>query len=280
MSFEQFAQAHGLIIKQLYPSPSIKRCGTVNKPRSTNGAYFFDGDRGWVFRWDDEATVQWWNDPNAKPWTEQEKSDFKRKQLQAAKAKREEQAQVAKMAESILSECEMLEHGYLTSKGFATEKGLVRDGILHVPMRNVRTNALQGLQRIYLEDGSYVKKMMTGMAAKEAVFWIGARKAQVVILCEGYATGLSILAAARMARLNASVLVCFSAYNLQQVASMVPGQRVVFADNDASGAGQKAAEATGLPWVMSDLVGEDANDLHVRCGVFEVIKKLQEAIAK
>ena len=49
MSFILFARAHGVDIEpsKLFPSDRIRRCGTVEKPRSGNGAYFWDGQRGW-----------------------------------------------------------------------------------------------------------------------------------------------------------------------------------------------------------------------------------------
>ena len=45
MSFIDFARAHGVEINpdRLFASERIRRCGTVDKPRSTNGAYFWDG---------------------------------------------------------------------------------------------------------------------------------------------------------------------------------------------------------------------------------------------
>jgi len=68
---------------KLYPSERIKRTGTVNKPKSDNGAYFWDGQRGWVMDWSGEARVVWYEDPYAKPWTDAEKrawSDKRRAQ--------------------------------------------------------------------------------------------------------------------------------------------------------------------------------------------------------
>ena len=76
------------------------------------------------------------------------------------------------------------------------------------------------------------------------------------------------------------MVVCFSASNLIQVADQIKGRRYVFADNDESLTGQKAAEATGLPWVMADTVGWDANDLHMKMGLFAVVKKVMEAQCK
>jgi putative DNA primase/helicase len=74
--------------------------------------------------------------------------------------------------------------------------------------------------------------------------------------------------------MTASVVVCFSASNLVQVADQLPGKRFVFADNDESKTGQTSAEATGLPWTMSDTVGYDANDLHMKDGLFAVVSKI------
>ncbi|MDQ0571644.1 hypothetical protein QFZ42_003478 [Variovorax paradoxus] len=50
MSFLDFARAHGVEIKpeKFIASDKIHRCGTTEKPRSTNGAYLWDGQRGWT----------------------------------------------------------------------------------------------------------------------------------------------------------------------------------------------------------------------------------------
>ena len=56
------------------------------------------------------------------------------------------------------------------------------------------------------------------------------------------------------------------------MASMIPGKKFVFADNDESGVGEAAAKETGLPYCMSPTVGYDANDEHKKNGVFSVIK--------
>lgn len=78
MSFILFARAHGVDIdpNKLFPSDRIRRCGTVEKPRSGNGAYFWDGQRGWVMDWSGEARVIWFEDPNATPWTDEQKREW------------------------------------------------------------------------------------------------------------------------------------------------------------------------------------------------------------
>lgn len=285
MSFTNFAQAHGLVINSLYPSQKIKRCPTVDKPRSTNGAYFYDGERGWVFRWDAEATVQWWHDPNAKPWTEEQMAELRKRQAQDMKAKREEQARVAKLAGQILADCELQRHGYLTAKGFPEALGLVLDSVLHIPMRNAKTNQIQGLQRIEMVDGKYSKKFMYGQSSKDAVLFLGDKANPQRIFCEGYSTGLSIQAALKQMRLQYTVVVCFSAKNMRSVAALLGGNGYVFADNDKEDsmgrrAGQMAAEEIGLPWVMADTEGFDANDMHQQDGLFALCRKVQELIGK
>ncbi|WP_420867745.1 toprim domain-containing protein [Achromobacter piechaudii] len=115
------------------------------------------------------------------------------------------------------------------------------------------------------------------MRATGAVLRIGSDRALETVLCEGYATGLSIDAAIKQLRLNAAVLVCFSDSNMRYAAGQVPGKKYAFADNDKSGAGERAAKEAGLAYCMSDVIGEDANDLHMRAGVLAVAMKLMVA---
>jgi putative DNA primase/helicase len=143
-------------------------------------------------------------------------------------------------------------------------------------MRDYRDNSLLGIQTIQLVDNEWEKRMLSGMRAKGAILRIGPQWAAETFFCEGYVTGLSIDAALRLARLNASVMVCFSASNLTFVAKAMTGTRFVVADNDVSLTGERAALATGLPYCMSEAVGEDVNDLHRRAGVMAVAKLLME----
>jgi putative DNA primase/helicase len=91
-------------------------------------------------------------------------------------------------------------------------------------------------------DGT--KLFLPGGKAKGSVFFIGPLLAQERWLVEGYATGLSVRAALRELHREAQVVVCFSAGNLAHVGRLVKELRpkaFVFADNDKSGAGAKAA---------------------------------------
>lgn len=283
MSFVDFARAHGVEIDpgKLFASERIRRCPTTEKPRSTNGAYFWDGARGWVFAWDGEARVQWYDDPNAKPWTDEEKRAWAVKRRAAAEEQQRKHENAALHAAMLIRSTVPGTHDYLIRKGLPKVDGLVLpSGELLVPMRNLATNQLQGAQiiRWLSDERKWEKKMVPGMRAKGAVLRLGPKTAAETILCEGYATGLSIEAAARQMRLNASVLVCFSDSNMVHVASLLTkGKRYVFADNDKSEAGERAARETGLPYCMSDIEGYDANDVHVRGGLMPVCALLMSA---
>lgn len=278
MSFILFARAHGVDIEpsKLFPSERIRRCGTIEKPRSGNGAYFYDGQRGWVMDWSGEARVIWYEDPNAKPWTDDQKREWMDKRKTANASRDTEYDKAAQRAYTTLKAAKSAKHDYLHLKGFPDLEGLVLEDSLLVPMRNVVTNTLQGYQRIFWDEVSrkWDKKMLLGMRARNAVMFMGDRKAEEVWLCEGYATGLSIVHALRSVGLKASVVVCFSASNMVAVADQIGGQRYIFADNDESKTGEKSAIQTELPWTMADTVGFDANDLHKQSGLFAVVGKI------
>ena len=280
MNFIEFARAHGVEIDpaRFYSSDKIHRCGTVEKPRSNNGAWFWDGQRGWVMDWSGDARTVWFQDPNAKPWTPEEKHTWMLKR-QIAKTKHDQAYDLAALrADVVLRSAKMDTHAYLTIKGFPEDKGLVLDHKLLIPMRNVVTNKLQGYQEIWWDVANmkYEKKMLAGMRARNAVLYMGDRAALFKILVEGYATALSVKAALKIVGLNASVICCFSASNLVQISSSLSGKVGIYADNDQSQTGEKSAIQTGFPYVMSEVVGHDANDDMKKFGTLYVAQKLME----
>ena len=280
MRFIDFARLNGVEIdpNRLYASDKIKRCGTVEKPKSGNGAYFWDGERGWVMDWSGEARVIWFEDPHAKPWTDEEKRAWASKRASAASDQDKKYEQAALQADITLRSAKYDHHPYLEIKGFKETRGLVLDDKLLIPMRNVVTNKLQGYQSIRwdIDERKYEKKMLHGMRAKNAVLTLGNRDVGESWLVEGFATGLSLKYALKSVGIPAAVVICFSASNLIQVADQVAGQKYVFADNDESKTGEKSAISTGLPWTMADTVGWDANDLHQRESLFAVVAKIME----
>jgi putative DNA primase/helicase len=286
LSFIDFARSYGVEIDpaKLRPSDKIQRCGTTEKPRSKNGAYLWDGQSGWVYAWDADAQVHWYNDPEAKPFTEEEKKAWRARRDALRAATEQGYLNAARKAAELLASTKPGPHDYLYRKGLPNAQGLcLPDGGLLVPMRDFSTNELRGVQIIRWTDSEsepgvnrWRKKMSYGMQARGAVLRLGPRTGEH-IFCEGYATGLSIEMAARQMRLNAAVLVCFSDSNMVHVAGLAKeGRRYVFADNDKSGAGERAAKETGLPYCMSPTVGEDANDLHKREGLLAVCSLLMQ----
>jgi putative DNA primase/helicase len=280
MSFVDFARAHGVEIDpaRLYASDRIKRCGTTERPNSGNGAYFWDGQRGWVMDWSGEAKVIWYEDPHAKPWTDEEKRVWAAKRASAATEQEKKYQSAAFEADKTLRSAQYDYHPYLEIKGFKETRGLVLDDKLLIPMRNVSNNRLQGYQSIYWNEPQrkYEKKMLYGMRAKNAVLYLGDRENEECWLVEGFATGLSVRHALRSVGISAAVVVCFSASNMIQVAPQIRGKRFIFADNDESKTGEKSALLTGLPWTMADTVGWDANDLHLKDSLFSVVAKMMD----
>ena len=276
MTFIEFARTHGLEIDRLRSGDRIFRCPTTAHPRSKNGAYAFDGKRGWVQNWETGEALQWWNDPTARPWTDAEKREWERKRQRDAAERAALAKKAADEARELIGSATMAPHNYLTAKGLDARGLVTPDYVLVVPMRGIDDGQLRGAQTIALVDNQWRKKFIFGTRAKGAVLRIGPARATEAYLVEGYATGLSVEAAARRLCLSAAIYVTFSADNLAHVAPLIRGRRYVVADNDASGTGQRVAEATGLPWVMSDRVGEDANDLHQRAGVMALANLMMQ----
>lgn len=278
--FILFARAHGVDIDpaRLHPADKIRRTGTIDKPKSKNGAYWWDGVRGWVFNWAQEARVQWFSDASANPWTEADKAAWKAKRQAMQSTQDSEHRKAAGIAAEMMRAATPGLHDYLHRKGFPDAQGFIAaDGALLVPMRSL-SGDLQGVQVIrWVEsERQFTKKMQPGMKARGALFRMGDKTAPEAFLCEGYATGLSIHAALRSVGLRASVMVCFSANNMELVASQIKCRGYVFADNDKSETGEKSAQATGLPYCMSPVAGEDANDMHLRAGLMSVCQLLME----
>lgn len=276
MSFLLFAKSQGLTVDYVYASEKIKRCPTDAHPKSDNGAYYFNGERGWVMDWSMGTKPVWWNDPDAKPYTEEEKKAWAKQRRAQEHQQNLAWAAAAQRAADLLKACKLETHYYLNAKGLPDALGLVAENVLVVPMRNWETNQLQGVQMIEWNavERKYDKKMNYGMRAKGAVLHLGPKQAKEGFLTEGYATGLSVEMATRQLRLNAAVIVCFSASNLEYVASKLQGRMFVVADNDKSKVGENTAIRTGLPYCMSEVEGEDANDYHKRAGLFALCSML------
>ena len=146
-------------------------------------------------------------------------------------------------------------HPYLKRQGFADLEGLVHpNGLLLIPMLDWRTNEIINVQRINAHGD---KKYLKGARAGYAVHRLG--RGLPTWYVEGYATGLAVRHALRLAHQKDSVTVTFSAGNLEKVAGQIG---YVVADNDAlkTSEGERVAVATKLPWWMPPKPGTDALD--------------------
>ena len=279
--FVQFARSHGLVLDHAIPDGRVHRVKTEDKPQHRNGAYLLDLDgSGWVMNWaKHERPVVFKSASPADPIVLRECRVSDRRESE----RRHQDA--ARRAQQIIARCSYGPHPYLGAKGLYSEQALIdpepvklpggstESGCIVIPMRNFRTGAVQSVQWIGRQ-----KKYLPGGQARGAVHALGPQKAQTVWLCEGIATGLSAFAAVKSLYRQDKVLVTFSAGNLAHLAPQIQGRAIVIADNDNSGTGQRVAQETGLPSVMSPIEGEDINDLHQRAGVRAVAELMRSVL--
>lgn len=269
MNFEDFARSHGLILNGLQSDRWIAT-PTEDHPHKRNGRYKWLGDIGWVQNWATMDRPAMWKAQGSQPGRI-------RQAIQNADLERQKLAdKAASKAAWILHQCQTAGHSYLEKKGFPDEAGNVwvegERKTLVIPMR--RAGRLVGCQMIDEQGG---KKFLYGQASKGAVFVLDAKG--LPILCEGYATALSVRAVMKANKIRYSIYVCFSASNLEHIARDVLGG-IVVADNDPNGVGEKVARKTGKPYWLSDAVGEDFNDYHCRVGLFKASQGLKSVLVQ
>ena len=257
MSFESFAQEHGLIIDHLVYD-KWTRVKTTDHPNKKNGSYIFNGDSGAVLNWAvHEKAILWRGKARNDP--------LYRVKIQKSQQDTEERNQkAASKAGWILKQAVKSTHPYLAKKGFPEEKALVWDGLLVIPMRI--DDQLTGLQLI---DSDGNKKFLSGQKNKGAVAVFDNKG--IPILCEGYATAMSIRRALKSMRTRYKIVVCFSASNLALVSEKYP-ECIIIADHDTVGIG--VAKKIGRPFFVPPNMKEDFNDYEMRVGAIKAGKSL------
>jgi len=254
MNFIHFAEQHGLLIDHLITGRWV-RCKTADNPRKKNGSYIYTGDTGAIQNWAvHEKAIAWRSDVAVEVDRAKLKADA---EIRAKERQRKHEA-AAKKAAWMMHQAKLGSHPYLIKKGFPEGKGYIFEGSLLVPMRSGKN--LVGCQ-VIAEDGS--KKFLYGQQTKGAELVCDNKGRH--ILCEGYATALSIRRALMAQRMRYTIHVCFSAANMVEIAAWLPNAFVV-ADNDESKTGLNAAKKTKRPFWISPNTGEDANDFEMRCG--------------
>jgi putative DNA primase/helicase len=261
MNFESFAEQHGLIIDHIVHD-RWTRVPTTDKPHSKNGAYIWDGRIGAVQNWA----------VHEKPITFLSKTEFRitESEWQNKKSKSEADRKLRndkaiQKAAFILNNSKKQDHPYMASKGFVSgEKQWVWNGLMVIPMRI--DQKLVGCQLID-QDGN--KKFLSGQITKGAETIIDAKGRH--ILCEGYATALSVRRALKAVHKRYTIHICFSASNILQISHKYPTCMIV-ADHDEVGI--RTAKKTGRPYWISPSAGEDFNDFELRVGATEAGKSL------
>ena len=222
-----------------------------------------------------EAKGNGWvdNDRHEKPTAAQLQA---RKREQAERLtqegmERERLAQAAaRKAGWIMHQCKSEQHAYFDAHGMTDLEGLVwrpteQENLLCLPMRIGQS--LVGLQLI---DRHGKKKFLSGQRTSGAEYLIDNKGTDIWV--EGYCTGLAVKVCMSALRMRYRIHVTFSAGNLKEMAT----SGFVIADNDKSKAGEKVAIATGLPYWISDVEGEDFCDFWQRLGTFRASQMLRK----
>jgi phage/plasmid primase-like uncharacterized protein len=272
MDFIQFARSHGILIDNLPPLGVWKRFPTEDHPRSKNGAVKYMGDVGFVQNHATSTVVSIWKPDSRNAPVDRSSALISIKRAEDEQKKKQHQAM--QKAVGMLNGSGLSTHPYLESKGFPDEQGNVLwvEGkpVLLIPMR-VGGN-LVGLQQIDQDGG---KKFLYGQRTSNAVFTFDNKGMNV--LCEGYATALSVRLAFKQMKQRYTLHVCFSAGNMAKVAAgLEPG--LLIADNDASGTGQRVAEESGWKYWLSPVVNQDFNDYHREHGLFKATQSLTQTL--
>ena len=266
MELIDFCRAHGIIIDAPPPIGYWKRYQTVDHPKKRNGAVKWMGDHAFVQNHATDTEVSIWKPDSI---NESKRRDYARLAQEAEQEKIRMQERAAAKAKALLNASVLSKHPYFKSKGFPDEQGWVNGDKLIIPVR--LEGELVGCQLI---DESGNKKFLYGQRTSDASFDFDNKGKHYH--CEGYATALSLRHALRSLKRNYVIHVCFSAGNLLKLAQKFGG--FVIADNDASGTGERIAKQTGLPYWMSEVVGEDANDAHQRLGLFKFTQSLTQSL--
>lgn len=284
--FRAVLEAAGLVPGEVVPDGTLRRCGTADKPRSTNGWYVLhlDPPAGAYGDWSTGLSETW--SGNAGLSDEDRRRLHEEIERQRAERERTEAAARAEAIEKARRYRATLPPAaeatpYLKRKGVKPCPGMLADGeALVVPVLGEDGRPMS-YQRIEA-DGS--KRFAPGCPVADGWFAIRGDGGPLIV-CEGVATGASLHEAT-----GATVLCAFSAGNLAAVATMArtryPDRRIILAaDNDAATeaktnknpgvtAATEAARAVGGLLAVPDRAG-DFNDLAAAEGI-EAVREIIE----
>lgn len=259
MNFQQFAETHGLIITHLVTDKWV-RVPTVDKPHSKNGAYIYDGQSGAVQNWAiHDKPVSWKSKEPYRP-----DPLAKEKREKAERERIERQVKAAKKAGWIMSQAKEGTHPYLARKGFPTQKCYVWNELLVLPTRE--GDKLVGCQLISA-DGT--KKFLTGQKTKGVSLVMDNKGVDIV--CEGFATAMSVRRAMKHLKQRYKIHICFSASNMVEIGTKLKNP-IVIADNDPMGI--RTAKKIASDYWVAEAEGQDFNDAEIALGTEAVAQSL------
>lgn len=239
----------GVITKGYIPDNGKPlRFPTHDKPKSKNGwaILYPEGKAGFVGNWA-TGESQFWKAENTS-YTPTQIQNFKRS---ADTALELQYARAAKLANRIWDRA-ALQGGseYFTRKQISPHGVRFQNNKIIIPIYD-QNNKIISLQFI-APDGS--KLFLRGSRTKGGHYKIpGSNK---IIICEGYATALSIHAAT-----GYTVIAAFSASNIPNVCKYISGDITIACDNDKNQVSIKYAKQTKKPYTHPKPVGCDFNDL-------------------
>lgn len=239
-----------------------------------------------AFNWQTGENVTVWMKDAKSPEVRRQVREDIRKQ-QAERVRRAQEA--AGIAARIVAAAELQTHPYLAAKGFPDELAFVADAAVIAKIGGkyllpeeggasaivipARIGSVVRSVQLIWESGE--KKFLANGEMQGASHRIATGRDPWH--CEGFATGLTLRAALKALRHNATVLVCFSASNVETIAKTAQGRSYIVTDNDKPipqydglGAGEFFARRSGVPYLLPPAVGDDLNDIHQREGLFAV----------
>lgn len=276
---------------------------TLGKHGKGDGRIICDEHRVTAFNWQTSARATVWLN-GRENISKAERERYARDVADAERKAKENADRAARIASLIVEASTIGRHAYLAAKGFPDEPVLLigRDqlaGILEANRKRVDSlvietcftgiviparhgSEIRSVQIIW-EDGT--KKFLAGGSMHGVTHRIA--KGRDTWLCEGFATGLSLRAALKGLRRSDTILMCFSASNVAEVASTVRGRCMIAAENDKPiehfggiGTSEHFALKAGKPFVMPPELGMDLNDMHQQQGIFAVQRLLADLMRR
>jgi putative DNA primase/helicase len=266
MEFRSFLHSIGLEPRVIEAGKWL-RCPTVNHPRKKNGSFKLAecGQIGWAIDYAVHAEHVVWQAAAGMPHIKIDHAAIAARR--AAERTAAAQASAAALAYYTAADHLHGNHPYLAGKGLSVAGcgGLRVDqhGSLLIPM--MIDGKLSSLQRI---TPAGEKRFWPGAPTSRAIYQIGGN-ALFTVICEGFATGLTVYQAMPQAR----ILVAFNAGNLSHAAGYLTGcgVAVIAADNDHEtfqrininpglNAAKIAADSAGIDIAYPTCTGTDWDD--------------------